>query len=171
MRLDTRLLAAAIVCIAPLSAEARPRHPGPPGPPPFYGPPNPHVVIRLDPWVVGYRPDPRPGWTWVPGHYDEQRNWIPGYWAPLDDRPGMVWVPGHWEGPAYVEGQWREAARPGWAWVDGYYDGGRWVDGHWEAAVAPPPPPLAPPPAPPEDAPLAIPASDTPSSSDVHHDY
>lgn len=181
MRLQTRLFAAAIACLAalaPLSAEARPRHHVPPGPPRYYGPPGPHVVIRLDPWVVGYRPDPRPGWTWVSGHYDEHNTWIPGYWAPLEGRPGMEWVPGHWEGPTYVEGHWREAARPGWAWIEGYYADGHWVEGHWEAAVAPPPPPapaIAPPPpavAPAtEDAPLAIPASDAPSSSDVHHDY
>jgi len=159
----------AFVTLAPGVAFARPR--------PARGPvhhvygPGPAVVVRVNPWVVGYSPGPRPGWIWVAGHYDPRHVWIPGFWTPAAPRAGWLWVPGYWSGPDYVEGSWREEARSGWSWVDGYYEGQSWVEGHWEPAGAQPASGTAPatPEPPPPDAPLAIPV--TPDSADVHHDY
>lgn len=149
------------------SAEARPRR----GAPPHRR--APHVVISASPWVFGYVPAPRAGWVWVDGHYTARRVWSPGYWRPVELRAGWVWTAGYWDGPAYVDGTWREEAREGWVWVDGTYDdGGHWVPGHWDAvSTAAPPPPAAP--TLPDSAPLAIPADAAPPASpgDLHHEY
>jgi hypothetical protein len=135
------LLVALGVGVMPL-AEARPR---PPRRVVVVAPPRPVVVVRVSPWVVSYHPDPRPGYHWVPGHYDPYGRWVPGHWVPDAPRPGYLWVPGHWVNDQYVDGYWREELRPGFIWVDGYYDGaGAWIPGYW-APDAPPPPPAAPP--------------------------
>lgn len=140
--------------LAPAMAEARPRVRA--------VVPVPGIRVVINPWAPGYAPAPRPGWVWVEGHYDEDGNWIPGYWRPAFDRPGYVWVPGHWNGAVYVDGYWREADRPGFVWVEGHYEGNRWVPGYW--APAPPP---APPPPPEGEGEVPV----IPAPGDVHHDY
>ena len=35
-------------------------------------------------------PPPRPGWVWIPGHWEgtgQDRNWIPGEWQPAPPVP------------------------------------------------------------------------------------
>lgn len=148
----------------PSIAEARPHRP-----PPAWRVvvPAPRVRVYVGPWAVGYAPAPRPGWVWVPGHYDAASRWMPGHWRPAVTRPGWAWVAGYWVGDEYVDGYWREQARPGSVWVDGYYnDDGQWVAGYWAPANssdarrdAAPQAPSEPPPEPPTD------------GGDVHHDY
>jgi hypothetical protein len=59
---------------------------------------------------IGYRP----GYVWVHGHWQYDRNgwnWRPGYYIP--ERPGYFWVEGHWENQTgqsvWVDGYWRPA--------------------------------------------------------------
>ena len=54
-----------------------------------------------------YTGPPKKGKTWVLGHYNQKREWIPGHWKSLPPKGGKVWVPGH-RGPK-----------------------GRWIPGHW----------------------------------------
>lgn len=136
----------AATLLLPAVAEARPRHAPAHRPAPHVRvvPVAPAVRVVVSPWMFGYRPAPRTGWVWVDGYTTADGAYMPGYWAPATPRPGYDWVPGHWEGDRYVEGYWREAYRPGFTWVDGYYDRGQWIDGYW-APLAPPPPEPPPP--------------------------
>lgn len=111
----------------------------------WVAPPRPTVVVRVNPWVSYYRPDPRPGWHWVGGRYARWGAWVPGYWEPDVAQAGYVWVPGHWVGATYVDGYWREPERAGWVWVDGEYDEtGTWIPGYWapEGSVREEEPPM-----------------------------
>lgn len=69
------------------------------GPPP---PPREVVVVHA-----------RPGYAWVPGHYQwrgKRYHWKKGYWA-KPPRRGAAWVPGYWTprrgGHIWISGYWR----------------------------------------------------------------
>ena len=86
-----------------------------------------------NPWVWGWAPPYRAGWSWVVGGYDRSGYWRPGYWVPGWSRPGFAWVPGYWVGSGWVEGYWRSAFRQGFMWIDGGYGpDGAWTDGRWQ---------------------------------------
>jgi len=95
----------------------------------------------VSPWVVGWMPPVRVGWTWVPGVH-VTGIWVPGHWRPAGVAPvrygvSYVYVPGYWQGDLYVEGYWRAGARSDgrWPWIEGYYtEDGIYVPGHWAPA-------------------------------------
>jgi hypothetical protein len=105
----------------------------PPGPPPPTPLPPDVRPREAPPAPPAEKYDARPGFVWVPGHWD----WKAGKWD---------WVAGHWE---------RERAGKKWRGVrwelrDGYYTR---IDGDWVDASEPPPgpPPDGPPPFVPPD--------------------
>ena len=95
----------------------------------------------VNPWIELWEPPPRPGWVWVPGHW-EHGLWFPGQWRPVGTPPAppvgaWVWVPGWWMGNVYFEGYWRVDRRNDgdWVWVEGArLADGRYVWGHWAPA-------------------------------------
>jgi hypothetical protein len=58
-------------------------------------------------YVDGFwRPEFRPGYTWVSAFYDQDGVYHGGYWAPIEDEPGFDWVPGWFDGNDWIEGYW-----------------------------------------------------------------
>jgi hypothetical protein len=58
-------------------------------------------------WVDGFwRPEYRPGFTWVSSFYGDDGVFHTGYWAPLQDEPGFVWIQGWFDGTQWIEGYW-----------------------------------------------------------------
>ena len=122
MRYTTFALLLAMVA-APSVAEARPHRP-----PPAWRVvvPAPRVRVYVGPWAVGYVPAPRPGWTWVAGHYNHGGHWIPGYWRPTAVRAGWAWDYTRFSGGRFAAlerqarfeglGVWALACEPPWAW-------------------------------------------------------
>ncbi|AXL49657.1 lipoprotein [Paraburkholderia caffeinilytica] len=98
-RLLTSVLAAAITCVAALTAApafAQAVIVAPMAPPP------PRVEVM---------PAPRAGYVWDQGRWrwDHGRYvWVPGHWRPV--RVGYRWVPGHWV-----------QRGPNWRWVEGHW--------------------------------------------------
>ncbi|WP_418314738.1 hypothetical protein [Piscinibacter sakaiensis] len=73
-----------------------------------------HIAINIGHPPVEYRPAPRRGAFWAPGHWDwrgGRQVWVPGHW--VHARPAPRWVE-----PAWVSHGGR------WILVPGYRDGG-----------------------------------------------
>lgn len=83
-------------------------------------------------WVADdWRPQSVPNQDWVDGRW-EGNVWIEGSFRPRVARAGFVWEPGHWTpAGAWIDGQWRPAARQGFAWVPAAFRFGRWRPGYW----------------------------------------
>ncbi|MFZ5479905.1 MAG: hypothetical protein ACOZNI_24285 [Myxococcota bacterium] len=103
------LVALAAALLAPSAALAKDRH--------HHKHRHGHVVVAppavrivVSPWHPDYRPDPRPGWVWMPGHW-EGRDWVAGRWVPEHHRAGYVWVDGYWSGHHWVDGYWQPVGR------------------------------------------------------------
>ncbi|MBT3223385.1 MAG: hypothetical protein HN348_30305 [Proteobacteria bacterium] len=91
-------------------------------------------------WVEGFwRPEYRPGYTWISSYYDEDGIYYSGYWMPYEDQAGYVWVPGWFDGNEWVVGYWvriedyESADLSNWepeeGWNDGWEVGAGWGDG------------------------------------------
>lgn len=99
VRLMTSVLAAAITCVAALTAApafAQAVIIAPMAPPP------PRVEVM---------PAPRAGYVWDQGRWRWNHGryvWVPGHWQPV--RVGYRWVPGHWV-----------QRGPNWRWVEGHW--------------------------------------------------
>jgi len=86
--------------------------------------------------VISHRPPAhRPGYCWVPGHYEwvTRRVWIPGYWE-------EEYIPPVYERRFVNGSEVVVLVRAGYYqqyWVDGYYEHIRervWVEGYWRPA-------------------------------------
>lgn len=83
-------------------------------------------------WVPGYwRREARAGYRWVATkRMDGHR--IHGHWVPVNPKPGRTWVHGHWgRHDRWAPGHWRLASRSGHSWIRGHWHYGRWLHGHW----------------------------------------
>lgn len=81
---------------------------GPPRPIHVWGPPPPPIQ------EVVYAA-PGPGYVWIPGHYawmNGQWAWIRGAWV-VPPQPGYYWVAGSWDpNRNWIEGHWEIAQAP-----------------------------------------------------------
>ncbi|MEQ1565591.1 MAG: hypothetical protein ABMA64_08135 [Myxococcota bacterium] len=94
--------------------------------------PTVHLSFGFDPWSPRAVAIARPGFVWIPGHFDAYGGWTPGFYRPIEARPGMVFEPGYWVAGTYHEGYWRPAYAQHQRWVPGHYNARRgWVAGHW----------------------------------------
>ena len=90
------------------------------------------VNVGFDAWNPRAVPVARPGYVWVPGHYDRYGYWNPGYYRPNEYRAGYVYEAGYWNGGVYIEGYWRPERVERQHWVPAHYTRYRgYVPGHW----------------------------------------